>query len=128
MEATVKKVITKLHEETVESHYSKATWKGLLSQRLSDQQLAILNNSARAGLMYLRDDAITTLASREYPWMINQIEVEEKDTNGKVHMVKKSSWLDRIRNVGVIRPKDLIHLSNIVALAENREAIEEMEW
>ena len=128
MDATTNEKIRDLHEEAVEARYSKATWKALMTTRFSPEQLAIISGDAQAGIMYLKEKDLVSLAIREYPWMNNQIEVERKDTNGKVSMVKMSSWIDRIREVGVVRPKDLIHLSNIVSLAENREAIEDLNW
>lgn len=134
MDTTTKQVLSDLHKEAVSNHYSKATWKSILSSKLDANKLEEVSKAARVGMAHLRDQAIVDLAIREYPWMSNEMQVEEnqftttKEKNPKKHMVSKPSWIDRIRDTGVVRPKDLIHLSNIIDLAENREAIESMDW
>ena len=121
--------IKKLHDETVSANHSKATWKVELKNRIGEEQLQELVSSAKAGLLYLRDQSIVDLAIREYPWMANEIEIERKQFRSeKMEKVKMPAWIDRIRSQGIVRPKDLIHLNRICELAENRDALEDMDF
>ena len=122
-------IVKTLHEDAVNSGLSKASWKAEMKRLVKPAELQELVGNAKSGLLYLRDQSIVDLAVREYPWMNNRITVERKQFRSeKMEKVTMPSWIDRIRDQGIVRPKDLIHLNRICELAENKDALEDMDF
>lgn len=120
--------IKNLHEDTLDYGYDRPTWKANLAEIMTGEELSLIHDDVMEGSILLRDETIVSLAKTEYPWMFNQMTYTVKDNNGKESERKAPAWIDKIRDRGITRPKDILHLSKLCMLAENAEALSDMEW
>ena len=116
MDAKTKAVLENLHTDVVEQKLDKAQWSVIMQSVLSKQQVGIVADDMRAGILALRDQDTVDMAISMYPWMANEF----KAPDGTVY----PAWIDRIRALGVTRPKDLVHLSKISFLVENKASLD----
>ena len=112
-------VLEKLHTQVIDEKLDVAQWATLLKAQLTKEQFAIVKETMSSGTLYLRNQEYCDIATGIYPWMANAKMIDDA---GKTITI--TPWLTKMKDQGVTRPKDILHLGRIIALIDNPAAKE----